>query len=117
MREIKFRGWSGKRIIPWDELQKLHVNTVFKLCSPQIKLMQFTGIRDIKGSEIYEGDLIRNKSGRICEVTFNIWSACFDAVPRVFYIGDNSDNGECNRWMYSMEAIGNIHENPELAEG
>lgn len=59
MREIKFRAWDShnKVMFDWDYLK----TWTFKEIESQkslVRVMQFTGLRDTTGKEIYEGDII-----------------------------------------------------------
>ena len=88
------------------------------------EVVQYTGLKDKNGKEIYEGDILRwkcKKSGaqktKKHIVTLN-WDDPFGRYAMTIY-----DNGE--RWaigssdwnIESREVIGNIYENPELLEG
>ncbi len=114
MREIKFRAWDkkGKRIY---EVHDLVLNNYYNeqkdllLHSEDIILMQFTGLLDKNGKEIYEDDIIwwgkydeGEKITRSVEWINTPYTACFDfgASPP----------------CHMVEVIGNIHENPELLE-
>lgn len=69
-------------------------------------LMQFTGLFDKSGKEIYEGDIMRNsETGEVVQVEWSRGRVCFELKP----IGTWS-------WV-GFEVIGNIHENPELLLG
>lgn len=71
-------------------------------------LMQFTGLQDAKGNEIYEGDIVRIGSfvPQVWQVGFNRGGFCFFNEGDVFY----NDIKYCE----DGEVIGNIYENPEL---
>lgn len=68
MREIKFRAWDGKRMYydPNDFYLRMDGSCfdVFEgemdepICGQPI-LMQYTGLKDKNGKEIYEGDIVK----------------------------------------------------------
>lgn len=67
MREIKFRFWSNhlKRfVVPNDSI------FAGALKDPDMNLMQFTGLKDRHGAEIYEGDVVERDSHDIYVVRF-----------------------------------------------
>ena len=72
---------------------------------------EFTGVRDSKGREIFEGDFLECQGNRWA-VIFNENKLAFEAI--------NRNHGAYDYlWMVSdylgIEVVGNIHENPELA--
>jgi uncharacterized phage protein (TIGR01671 family) len=131
MREIKFRIWDnelkwwwcedsqylqmdGKKIhpAPWSTLSA-------DLPNDSIVVLQYTGLKDKNGVEIYEGDIIHYK--------FDGDSYPKEAVDRILTCSYDEDEG-----MYSFDnsdhsyywaeikrhcnIIGNLFENPELLE-
>ncbi|MGM9627902.1 MAG: YopX family protein [Faecousia sp.] len=76
---------------------------------------QCTGLKDKNGERIFEGDIVRCGTGRICKVTFFISPGVsgFDLVPIGFFEASPPYN-----WALFTDAeiIGNIHDNPELLE-
>ena len=112
MREIKFRAFahaSKTMFYPDSEAGwELHFGSINAL--PNTTLMQFTGLYDVKGKPIYEGDIIRRDDG-ILSVHFG--SSAFGlSVHR-------SDGVFASQWQLyggkdKGEIIGNIYENPDL---
>ena len=67
MREIKFRAWHlGEMyencvVVDGKALRRGHFATdLFSDFSERAELMQFTGMTDVNGVEIYEGDIIED---------------------------------------------------------
>lgn len=64
MREIKFRAWDGKQMYyhNWrDRDSQVHDLWQFVVNVPDGELMQYTGLKDKNGKEIYEGDRLKIK--------------------------------------------------------
>ena len=100
MREIKFRAWNGERmkeVLTWGFNEKF-ISTP-KEVSPEddFKVMQYTGLKDKNGKEIYEGDLVYLAG-------YGNYQAVFPFIE-LYEAEAEKDIGEI---------IGNIYENPEL---
>ena len=119
MREIKFRVWSkeGEQMMSWDELLKAPDLDSF-MQNPNengyySNTMQFTGLCDKDGKDIYEGDIVkftyRGGQREKLSIGYSAKSARFQAFGKsgVGYGFDDSND---------MGVIGNIYENPELLE-
>lgn len=133
MREIKFRFWKGSehRMLNMDEVREYLINflTLIKGEYDAFKVMQYTGLIDKNGREIYEGDIVEVVS----EVIGVFDGSRRGGPPKVSYyrIGWH-EKGTWNRFKglsdehkgivgvfepkIWCEIIGNIYENPELLE-
>ncbi len=130
MREVKFRAWqpysktmyySGSnffinigRQTDWITGEKHWVgyeirdNRMFASCvySDSGALMQYTGLKDKNGKEIYEGDILLIEGRRnICIFRGGGFTFQWETEKHRFYHPDFSPESEI---------IGNIYENPEL---
>lgn len=114
MREIKFRAWSTmgepKMIQLVDGKIGGRLNDLQE--EDDWKVMQYTGLKDKNGVEIYEGDLVRMFDRSIWEVIWDDYYAQFmlqwqggvKEVKNLFGLDQ----------LQFSEFIGNIYENPEL---
>lgn len=119
----KFRAWdkNNKKMLGWKELdltKELGEDeiTIFEptgqFAQPMYfyEAMQSTGLKDINGTEIYEGDIIKNSYDEIYTVKW------FDAA---FYLEEKYNGGFDYHELHledNKKVIGNIYENPELLE-
>ena len=108
MREIKFRIWDKINRM-W--LRCFNVNLFDIGDLPNVELMQYTGIKDKNGKEVYEGDIVilndaeeENK----CIVKYKYGSY-------ILVDGDLRENLS-NVEDRFLEVIGNIYENKNLME-
>jgi len=108
MREIKFRAYSyrSKRMWGWGELENEEIGDMLK--NPQEEIMQYTGLKDKNGKEIYEGDIVKIKYRDYLGIIK--WRDCG------FYINerDYAKKDFVLNITSTEEIIGNIYESPEL---
>lgn len=71
-----------------------------------LELMQYTGLHDKNGKEIWEGDILISKSGIVGPIEWEEYDSCF--------VWTHSEM--VNIHMSEGEVIGNIYKNPELVE-
>jgi uncharacterized phage protein (TIGR01671 family) len=139
MSEIKFRAWVFGDLdeganpfmadvyaivfepegpcVQWEEFDEIS-------CPGEFALMQYTGLKDKNGKEIYEGDVVRYKYD--CD---SPWAA--NAVGTISWQSTGfhlscfkGEYGLVQGWLVSiphadgklLEVIGNVYENPELVK-
>ena len=109
MRKIKFRAWDKilNKMLMWDEIKM--DSFVISEYHDAFHLMQYTGLKDNSNlsKEIYEGDIVREKTGELRVVVWYLAGFYFK------YVKPKGDpDTKIN--TISLEVIGNIYENPEL---
>ena len=138
MREIKFRAWDNLRkqmcdvvclnchrndehILKRQEPIPCVSNECYNVDADAIDIMQYTGLEDKKGKEIYEGDIVKFDRARNNSIV--VWN-----IDKFSLKVETQKGARCYSGMWSAysfidpenptlerhEVIGNIHENPEL---
>lgn len=105
-RPIKFRAWD-KKANCWAENLSVNFMADAKLhteISDRYIFLEFTGLLDKNGKEIYEGDLMKDINGYVSKVQWEVQESTHDNSEWVGYRGD----------LFNEEVIGNIYENPKL---
>jgi hypothetical protein len=114
-RTIKFRAWNmglmyysdfvvkANGQVLWWELEK-----GYKILS-DCPIMQFTGLLDKNGKEIYEGDIVYNESDKF----FN-YDIRWDEKDAGWSLGENGTPIKKYALNEFWEVIGNVFENPKL---
>lgn len=132
MRQIKFRAWdrTTQEMIDADSWYfsdqfEPFVDSVTN-AQQRHDIMQYTGLHDKHGKEVYEGDIVRianyetewklsepDFDWRVFEIQWNRYTWAYN--NSVIY-SPLSDYDTRTSEPYDIEVIGNIYENPELLE-
>lgn len=127
-REIKFRAWHKdlKKMFKIGQITLEEGTWNFEPndrdfigmsipYQPSFVLMQYTGLHDKNGKEIYEGDIVRiivnNNIEKICRVEFK------NGIFGVMFSKNKDLTAFPHFCNTTFEVIGNIYDNPELLGG
>ncbi|NSL96115.1 hypothetical protein HRJ40_11495 [Lactobacillus plantarum] len=148
---IKFRAWNGYRKLMADYVSAIQngdtqgtpssvnvivngKNETWDIKNDDVKLLQFTGLKDVNGKDIYVGDILRLSRD---EPKTYIYDDKDNLKPKIIMpktvtetapvTNDAGTFGvsvkgvfltlrEVDKGQQSIEIIGNVHENPELLE-
>lgn len=126
----KFRAWDKEKqimcgvtnisfLVCAEDNSYYKQTEIYDLCTgvghrkvklSDINLMQFIGVQDSDGVDIYEGDIVLAYNGR-----WNYKIFLIKYIGHSFVMAENeNDNNEFRPWFYGFYKIGNIYENKEL---
>ncbi|EOU1917656.1 hypothetical protein E6V23_07670 [Clostridium perfringens] len=137
-REIKFRVWdkTSDSMLYQDDFERVELDTKNKMVTLiaeeesdkshyvldyedgiEAEILQYTGLKDKNGKEIYEGDILINTNKS--KLNLGIENQKYLIVYRALGFGLKPlFKGMALKFNYTdLELIGNIYENPELLEG
>ncbi len=141
MHEIKFRAWDKQTdeliynvlveisehddwtegYSSWSVANDMEIGN-----DERLVFMQYIGLKDKNGKEIYEGDIIQEQTimightGKVFQQGSGEWSVSYRRGSHPFYIPDGFENSiethSLQDWASDKRivVIGNIYENPEL---
>lgn len=112
MRTIKFRGWNGRSMVYQPALEVEYSGDVVWEFG---NLMQFTGLHDKSGKEIYEGDIVRHKLPEYKPNFYTEPPLTTHGIHEIKWIDELACYSFYDLEYEEVEIIGNIYENPELS--
>ena len=129
MRRIKFRAWIKTGIETYDYVKPMTIQQMvhskkstfsLKQLDDLVDVEQFTGLTDVNGKDIYEGDIIKffggNKKNKV-KNEFGVIVYKSDRYGAGFNsIIQNKEHGYGGINIAQDIVVGNVHENSELLE-
>jgi hypothetical protein len=112
MSELKFRAFQDNAMLMQNEYGVYGAKKFLDKLYQDAEVMQYVGLRDKNGKEVYEGDLLHNRHDEnYC------YPILWNRERAGFGLGEDDVNLNPYQIPVFWEVIGNIYENPELLNG
>ena len=124
-RELKFRAYyqkvsDDKFIIEGEYTMADLTDRGILFDQKRIKWVEYIGVKDKSGEEIYEGDIVRVPAGYGGDLWFNSFVGCIEYDAPDFYVNQRVSIENTKKWSGQdygwdeLEVIGDIYTTPEL---
>lgn len=132
MREIKFRVWN-KLVSVMEEVEAIEFKDLIEgregvftglhywIDAKDCELIQYTGLKDKNGTEIYEGDILQEQEGMKGKYIIvpmlgglSIHNLRNYGQKHNELISYPTNDAQTSAWISEQEVVGNIYKNPEL---
>ena len=116
MRQLKFKFWDKSKNEFVKNLMIKESGGVASSNPENYDILQFTGLLDKQGVEIYEGDIVKiglNRSRFKDDIATIKYKKNYAAF-RICSVDFECEDSESFPIQYRIEVIGNIHENADL---
>ena len=127
MKEIKFRAWDKKMSDPFEMSAPFNPFFYGGVFTANCVFMQFTGVTDKNGKEIYTGDILQLKrlDGSVLlykifcvkgGFAFNTHQDDFYKPQSEIYFYESTSDMQNSSFICTLEIIGNVFENADLVK-
>jgi len=119
MREVKFRYWCKVEKEMYDKayveehMKLAFMSELIEAAQERYIFLQYTGMKDVNGVEIYEGDIVSYKMRNLSQAFGDADAPAYMEYKRLiefFNYGFTVPQG----FVKGITVIGNVFENPEL---
>lgn len=110
-REIKFRAWDGTQMLFMPLVNNFGLHRFFGMLSNDTPIDQYTGLKDSKGVEIYENDIVKTEWGNPEDATDYVFEHSVITFTNGQFLEGETPIGQT---YDACTIIGNVHQHSHL---